>query len=707
MEELVADLLPWAGRLTTSDQSRALRAIVTIWELDPRFGQAVVQFPWLADDVTYAEASALGSLAAITVSLPEFVGSVLSFPWFTDDLTEDEHSAISHLGDIAAKDIELATSIAGSPWFSDGVTERETLSLEYLDSIVSTDIEFARHLGRSPWFTDGWKRSLYFETLHSLARIAASPDRLAQLTAQPWIADGMLDDEAALVVTLGWVVLYSPELYADLLSTHYTQYRAVTLPIAGDVNIWVFQNTPFPLDEDLPTVIEDTARIGEELLGVPFPTSDAILLVVDRTDKRYRIWSGHYDTIMLLVRDGKVYHLPHETAHYWFYNPRTGPLWLTEGAAEFIAAYVEDRTGGLDLADRRNSNAGNFSTCVDYYQIENIRHLAVVLGNEWEIVRSPSCLYHMGEYFLHGASGIAGEEEIMSALGELHLSELGRRYATVEGRIFKVFSKHVPDNRLEEFRTFYRKVIGGASAFGDTEFSDDHGDEPESATPIAVGESIGGSLDYMWDFDYFRFQAQRGKKYHIRVDHDTLRPNSIGLYAPDGQTGKNRSWIARELVSTGPRIVWIASSSNHYYVAVHNYGGKTGRYTLRIDAADDAEDDHGDTSPTATNVSLGEIVQGTIDDDLDIDFFRFPVERDKKYHVLAIRVTLEEFQFTVRMPDGGISTADTENIRTCCPHGFQFIARGAGNASIAIAGLGESVGEYTFKVVPVDNRPGD
>ena len=261
-------------------------------------------------------------------------------------------------------------------------------------------------------------------------------------------------------------------------------------------------------------------------------------------------------------------------------------------------------------------------------------------------------------------------------------------YLTINGRTSELFTNKYTEEQPRLGTPIFRMTTATK-----------HGLLPQ----LPRGESIGGSLDYMFDFDYFRFRAQEGKKYRVNVDHDTLRASSVGLYAPDGQTGMNRSWITREVVSTGPRIVWIAPSSDDYYVAVHNFGGKTGRYTLTIDAIDDAVDDHGDTPESATGLSLGEIVQGTIDDDLDIDYFRLPVERDQRYWLSAISVTLEEFQFSARMPDGGIRTADTENIRTCCPHGFQFRARAPGNATLSITGIGGSVGTYTFKIIQVDN----
>ena len=42
----------------------------------------------------------------------------------------------------------------------------------------------------------------------------------------------------------------------------------VSLPLAGDVNIWVFQSTPFPANEDLSAIIEHTMKSPSER-GIP------------------------------------------------------------------------------------------------------------------------------------------------------------------------------------------------------------------------------------------------------------------------------------------------------------------------------------------------------------------------------------------------------------------------------------------------------
>ena len=89
--------------------------------------------------------------------------------------------------------------------------------------------------------------------------------------SQSWFADSLGDEEVALVVVLGRVHDQGA-LYHHLLQGYFVQSKTVSLPLAGDVNIRVFQNTPFPPHEDLLAVIEDVALITEQFTGEPFPT---------------------------------------------------------------------------------------------------------------------------------------------------------------------------------------------------------------------------------------------------------------------------------------------------------------------------------------------------------------------------------------------------------------------------------------------------
>ena len=56
-------------------------------------------------------------------------------------------------------------------------------------------------------------------------------------------------------------------------------------------------------------------------------------------------------------------------------------------------------------------------------------------------------------------------------------------------------------------------------ALKDTDFEDDHGDTAEIASAAIPGQSISGQLDHLFDFDYFRFQVQKGQRYQIGVQH--------------------------------------------------------------------------------------------------------------------------------------------------------------------------------------------
>ena len=159
-----------------------------------------------------------------------------------------------------------------------------------------------------------------------------------------------------------------------------------------------------------------------------------------------------------------------------------------------------------------------------------------------------------------------------------------------------------------------------------------------------------GTLDYMFDFDYFKFQAEEDQKYSITVNHESLGASSITLYDPDAV--KWERWRSRTRGSSGPRIAWIAPSSDEYYVAVQNFGGKTGDYTLTITPFSPIEDDHGDDIAAATSISIGEVVQGTIDDDFDYDYFQFQAVEGKRYRVVTEPSTLDYHRLHLFAADG-------------------------------------------------------
>ncbi len=670
----------FTNSIDTHNESWAIQRLVRIAENDPELARTIAILPGLNDGITDDHLSAIYSLESIAENDLELANVITNLPWLTDDITRDEEIVLNYFDLILGTDVELARMVAGFPWFTDDITEEER---GIIGAIRRTDADWASQLAASVndllTSMKDITGDLSTYTAESLGRIAEQgPDAFGQLTSQPWYADGLNDEEAALVVILGDIIDSSPLLYQDLLHSRFTQTKTVSLPLAGEVNIYIIQSEPFPPGEDLMTTIEDTARISEELLGVPFPTTDIILLVIVSKDYNKIKASGkHRGSYMRVVREvsGRVRSLPHETAHYYTTG---GSRWLIEGSAEFIVEYVSQQTD--HLANLGHSEKVQ-SVCLDISGIENIRHLIYLFS------RSIPCTYYMGENFLWNIYDSIGKETVSAALSELHMYLFGR---DIEEEIYQVFLKHTPDDKKEDLRDLYRRLHGGAFAFDDIDFDDDHGDEAGLATKISVGEAVVGELDYMFDFDYFKFHAEEGSRYRMIVTHDTLRSTSIGLYAPDGVTGEN--WIFRDSTTLGPAIVWVAPSSEDYYFAVQNFGGKTGTYTLTVTNADStAPDDHGDAEDSATDISIGETVEGTITDDFDVDYFRFSTQENRGYYFTITRGTLK-YRFMMHPNDQFYS------LWLPGPGNAFWEAGRTGESFLAVRAEPGSVGPYTLTI---------
>ena len=602
LANMVANL-PWFSDGITEDERWAISNISDIAIKDADLANMVANLLWFSDGITEDERWTLGALKNIAIKDADLANMVANLPWSSDGITEDERWAISNISDIAIKDADLANMVANLPWFSDGITEDERQTLDALRRIASIDRDLASQLAAS---VNNQSRDLDSNTLDALSHIAARGDgALGRLTSQSWYADVLNDEESALVVVLGGLISNSPNLYDELLQNHFIQTRTVSLNLARDVNIYVIQNSPFPSYENLPRLIKESALIIEDFMGVPFPTTDIILHVVVGSIYELTHKGGVYlRSHMRIVRYGgdASWALPHETAHYYTHGP---PGWFVEGMATFLAAYVGHRSGVPNHFSQRRagSSAGIRSTCrYDDEPIENIRHYNYIVERiqigDWRRVsqddRFWGCRYPMGENLLFAVYDAIGEGAMSAAVRELYLQSRDSGRPATEEDIYRAFLKHTPHDKVEAFLDVYQRLHGGAFAFEDVDFDDDHGDEAGLATEIAVGETAEGTLDYLFDFDYFTFPAEGGQRYRVNVDHESLRTSSVTMYSRDGTTRLGRRADTPESsteVKSGVRVLWTARRDGTYFVAVQNFGGKTGSYTLTITAVDDDEDD--------------------------------------------------------------------------------------------------------------------
>ena len=630
---------PWFPERVTDEQNDGIAALSSIAAINPELARITVSISWFIDGVTSEEQNAIRLLSRIASDDADLAKTVVALPWFTDELTPYEIDALYYLDNIEYRDTELATMVAGLPWITDGVSEGEVHALNAIWSIATKDVELATMVANLPRLSDGVTeregraldaighiagidrdlaselaasakdlRELHFYTIEALRWIAVyGEDAFGRLTSQPWYADGLSDEEYALIVVLGRLAISSPALYDDLLQTHFIQTRTVLLSLAREVNIYVIQNTPFPPYEDLPRLVKESASTIEDFIGVPFPTTDIILHVAVGSVYELTHRGGAYvGSHMRIVRYGgdASWALPHETAHYYSNGYHFSPGWFIEGMATFLDAYVGYKTGDPNYFSERRagSSAGVRSTCrYDDEPIENIRHYNYIQehvhAGDWRRVsgedRFWGCRYPMGENLLFAVYDAIGEDAMSAAVRELYLQSIDSGQPAGEEDIYRAFLKHAPSDRKEAFLDVYRRLHGGAFALDEAAFDDDHGDQAALATEVAVGETAEGTLDYMFDFDYFKFPAEGGQRYRVNVDHDSLRTSSVTMYSRDGTTRLGRKADTPESsadVESGVRVLWTARTDGMYHVAVQNFGGKTGSYTLTITPVDDEDD---------------------------------------------------------------------------------------------------------------------
>ena len=332
--------------------------------------------------------------------------------------------------------------------------------------------------------------------------------------------------------------------------------------------------------------------------------------------------------------------------------------------------------------------------------------------------------YQFGENLLHNLTDAMGQPAMSAALRELHIPA-GAYFRTsvpsgpreipdrIEEEIYDTFLDHTPLDRVEEVLRVYQRLHGGAFAFADRVLGDDHGDYPLSATELQVGQAAEGSLDYPVDLDFFRFKPEKDRKYTVKVDHERLGISGISLYIyhydsssvrrPGNLIPKLWTWKSRQQTPSGPEIRWMAPSSFQRYFVVENFGAKTGPYTLTLTEVEDVEDDHGDSLDTATGISTGETVAGTVDNDFDFDYFRFEAIEDRRYEIEVVPGTLQSFRtrlFTAR-------NASPWNWNNLYPddeaHGpgsyrVTWRAPDSGVYYLAVDGYNENLGTYTVRV---------
>ena len=447
---------------TYHTEPRALRALQSIANNNPDLANTVLGWPWIFDELLVIhEAEVLEYLSGIDKQAPELTQLIINLTWLADKIDGSESFAMGALYELVMRDqADFAVELATAPWVTDGVTYLEVLygitSLQIIASSPDTgggNPEVARQImdliRYPPDFLD---LSLIWVMSNMRAHTAYNvqtgmeehiPDRLDRLVSETWFVDGL--DQKERVYLIAAIARSKDRLYEP-----YTiATKAIELPLAGPVNLWVVGHHQFDSRNILATM-ERAVKGSEDFWKIPFPIEHVILYVWEPG-----IRGKHIGFVMFLdTADGDVPQMTmfHEVAHYYF---RYGPRWFTEGGAIVVAFYVHDDGTVPDPV---------FSDYCAEQGLENLQDWTELGGGElWDI-----CSYGMGLHFLLTLRDVMGEEAWLSALRALYL-EYGPYESSyplspadpTDEDIYRVFMEHAPSDLVEKVNDVFRRLHGG------------------------------------------------------------------------------------------------------------------------------------------------------------------------------------------------------------------------------------------------------
>jgi hypothetical protein len=260
---------------------------------------------------------------------------------------------------------------------------------------------------------------------------------------------------------------------------------------------------------------------------------------------------------------------------------------------------------------------------------------------------------------------------------------------------------------------------------------DDHGDYRSLATPLSIGSGqVTGTISptpFLFDVDYFSFEAIRGVRYEVVLDLVTVQDAHILVLNSENRgAGSSQNQILSTQDSQ-KKINWVARTTDTYFVEIAGIRDQAtgeavvGTYSLSVNADSTLEDKHSDFINGATTIAVGNVYQGAISPWTnqpglsgtkqggdDRDYFLFQVERGVKYTAEVDLGTIEGVEIAFESPATGTMVSN---------HGvgasMEWVSPSVGPYFVVISGsdrFRDLIGTYSVKLeanVALKDRHGE
>ena len=230
----------------------------------------------------------------------------------------------------------------------------------------------------------------------------------------------------------------------------------------------------------------------------------------------------------------------------------------------------------------------------------------------------------------------------------------------------------------------------------DNTLQDHHGDSANTSSKINFDSAYPGAISPETDQDYFSFLAERGVNYSVAMELVTATGAVISIQNTGGETVNSTNGL-------GTGLAWTAASTGRYYVVVSHSPQATsgiGSYSLVVSANTSLQDRHQDTPAMGTDLRLGNVYQGAISPESDLDFFKFQTKRGVEYlfdltYGSATAVSLEVNTVGDSVETIARNFGDSNSLRWTAPDSGTYVAKLTSSPKAI-----EPVGTYSLKVTP-------
>lgn len=296
---------------------------------------------------------------------------------------------------------------------------------------------------------------LYFTG--AIQNLLTTQSAFVNLASQPWFPDHITDREKSWIVGLQY--FSGSTSYARSIGTYHIATRTISLNDAREVNVWIIRETPFKPEEQLLDRIERFVHISEALIGVPFPTTDIVLSITGDYNQIGPARGGVHLGAYIMLDENLMEALEHELAHYYFNSSFSGGRnpWQAEGGAEFMSAYVNDRSGRESISAVRLRVLDHVEKhCLNQPGATNLHELSESI---WRGGTNISCShYHFGNLLFLEALAIVGDSAMGRTFAEIY--NTGLYHPAADEELYRTLLRNAPNESRDALRDLYRRLHG-------------------------------------------------------------------------------------------------------------------------------------------------------------------------------------------------------------------------------------------------------